>query len=229
MARCTVCGGESFVHNPVLWDALIAEWQLSPHEVAYVNRQQGTACTSCGANLRIIALANAIRAAVNTSGTLREFVSMPRAQYLDVLEVNEAGNLGTILRRITGHVLARYPEVDIHALPYRNNTFDLVIHSDTLEHVANPVHALAECRRVLKPGGALCFTVPTIVGRLSRTRAGLPKSYHGFPGTARDDYVVASEFGADAWAFVIQAGFASVSIATVDYPDAIAYMAKIDG
>jgi hypothetical protein len=107
MARCTVCGGGSFVHNPVLWDALIAEWQLRPHEVAYVNRQQGTACASCGASLRSIALANAIRAAVTTSATLRDFVSMPRAQYLDILEVNEAGNLGTILGCLTGHVVAR--------------------------------------------------------------------------------------------------------------------------
>src|SRR5208282_3830755 len=42
----------------------------------------------------------------------------------------------------------------------------LVIHSDTLEHVERPVRALEECRRVLAPGGRVCFTVPIIVGRL---------------------------------------------------------------
>ena len=41
-------------------------------------------------------------------------------------------------------------------------SFDLVVHSDTLEHVPDPLRALQECRRVLRPGGALCFTVPTL-------------------------------------------------------------------
>ncbi len=67
----------------------------------------------------------------------------------------------------------------MHAIPYAAGTFDIVVHSDTLEHVENPVHALAECRRVLKPGGALCFTVPIIVGRLTRNRKGLPPELPG--------------------------------------------------
>ena len=47
---------------------------------------------------------------------------------------------------------------------------------------------LAEfCRRVLKPEGALCFTVPKIVGRLTRSRDGLPKSYNGDPNIPLED------------------------------------------
>ncbi len=114
----------------------------------------------------------------------------------------------------------------MQALPYQTDSFDLILHSDTLEHVAQPLLALAECKRVLQPGGALCFTVPIIIGRLSRSRAGLPPSYHGAPTTGADDYRVQTEFGADAWTYLIQAGFEAVSLNAVDFPSALAMSAK---
>jgi hypothetical protein len=83
-----------------------------------------------------------------------------------------------------------------------------------------------ECRRVLKPDGALCFTVPTIVGRMSRNRDGLPVSLHGNSATLADDFAVHTEFGADAWTYVLEAGFAEVSIHAVDYPAGLAYLAR---
>jgi SAM-dependent methyltransferase len=226
MPACTVCGGNEFVHDRVLWDGLIAEWQLGPDEADYIDRQQGTHCVSCGANLRSVALANAIRASVGTSLTLGDFVVTPPAQPLGLLEINGAGSLSPVLQRLPRHTLGCYPEVDMHALPYPAATFDLVVHSDTLEHVAHPVRALTECCRVLKPGGAVCFTVPTIVGRLTRNRAGLPKSYHGTPETARDDFLVHTEFGADVWTYVMKAGFDAVSMHAVEYPCAFALAAR---
>jgi SAM-dependent methyltransferase len=181
---------------------------------------------SCGANLRSIALADAIRAVVGTASTLVEFVKTSEAGRLAVLEINEAGSLSPVLRQLPGHVLAAYPDVDMRAMPYAEGTFDLVVHSDTLEHVANPIRALAECRRVLRPGAALCFTIPTIVERLSRSRDGLPKSYHGSAETGDADLAVHTEFGADMWTYVLRAGFSAVSIDTVDYPSALALSAR---
>ncbi len=90
----------------------------------------------------------------------------------------------------------------------------------------NPVHALTECRRVLKPDGALCFTVPVIVGRMTRNRAGLPKSCHGASTTTADDFIVQTEFGADAWGYVMEAGFSEVQIHAVEYPAALAFLAR---
>jgi SAM-dependent methyltransferase len=114
----------------------------------------------------------------------------------------------------------------LHDMPYPDASFDLVVHSDTLEHVSQPIRALSECRRVLRAGGWLCFTVPTIVGRLSRSRAGLRKSFHGSASTGSDDYLVHTEFGADMWTFVVAAGFSSLRIHTVSFPDAIAISAR---
>jgi SAM-dependent methyltransferase len=222
---CSVCGGTVFADRPVLWDKLISEWQLGPHERSYIDRQQGTCCTSCGANLRSIALADAIRATFGITLTLIDFV-MSEAKDLAVLEINEAGNLSSVLQQIPGHISANYPAIDMHAMPYSDDTFDLVVHSDTLEHVSNPIRALEECRRVLRPGAAVCFTIPTIVERLSRSRAGLSKSYHGNPEMSADDHIVHTEFGADMWTYVFRAGFSAVSINAVDYPSALALSAR---
>lgn len=222
---CSVCGGTRFETRPVLWQGLVDEWQLAPAEVAYVDRQQGECCMGCGANLRSLALADALRAAFGTSERLLAFVTSPAAAAWRVLELNAAGTLHPVLARMPGHIFGAYPEVDMHRLPHANATFDVVVHSDTLEHVPNPVHALAECRRALRPGGVLCYTVPVIVGRLSRGRDGLAKSYHGNPAETGDDYVVKTEFGADAWTYPMRAGFNEVRLYAVDYPAAMAIAA----
>jgi SAM-dependent methyltransferase len=223
---CTVCGGAQFTVQPVLWPQLIEQWQLSPAELAYVDRQQGECCSRCGANLRSIALANALRAVAGTPHMLRDFAGSVEAAQLRILELNEAGTLHSILSQMPGHIFGAYPQVDMHALPWPDQAFDIDVHSDTLEHVPNPVHALVECRRVLKPGGTLCLTVPIIVGRLTRGRAGLTKSYHGDPQQGSDDYMVHTEFGADAWCFLMEAGYSEVSIFPVAYPAALAIAAR---
>ena len=46
-------------------------------------------------------------------------------------------------------------------LPFADNTFDVVITSEVLEHIQNDVSAIAEMVRVLKPGGRFAGTVPT--------------------------------------------------------------------
>ena len=46
------------------------------------------------------------------------------------------------------------------ALPFPDSRFDAVILSEVLEHLGDEAAALAEIRRVLKPGGRLLITVP---------------------------------------------------------------------
>jgi ubiquinone/menaquinone biosynthesis C-methylase UbiE len=48
----------------------------------------------------------------------------------------------------------RYDAVDVHSLPYADSSFDLVIGSECLHHLDNPVVALKELRRVIRPTGA---------------------------------------------------------------------------
>lgn len=44
--------------------------------------------------------------------------------------------------------------------PFSDNTFDYVFHTEVLEHIYNVNKFLQECKRVLKPGGKLFFSVP---------------------------------------------------------------------
>ena len=107
-----------------------------------------------------------------------------------------------------------------------SNEFDLVIHADILEHIANPIKALTECLRVLKNNGKCIFTIPIVVDRLSRRREGWPMSYHGSPDKIQKDYQVFTEFGCDSWKVVLEAGFKSVKIHALEYPVALALETK---
>ena len=49
---------------------------------------------------------------------------------------------------------------DAHGLPFGSDMFDIVISSDSLEHFTQPIVALSEARRVLKPNGSLIVWVP---------------------------------------------------------------------
>ena len=50
---------------------------------------------------------------------------------------------------------------DATRLPFADDSFDVVITSEVLEHIQNDVDAIAEMVRVLKPGGAFAATVPS--------------------------------------------------------------------
>jgi len=51
-------------------------------------------------------------------------------------------------------------EPDWRVLPFRADAFDAVVASSVLEYVDDPVAALRECCRVLRPGGIVLCTVP---------------------------------------------------------------------
>lgn len=49
---------------------------------------------------------------------------------------------------------------DITSIPVENESFDAVMCIEVLEHVPNPIKAIKELKRVLKPGGSLIITAP---------------------------------------------------------------------
>lgn len=221
---CPVCASTEFSENSVLWPSLINEWQLTGREVDYVNRQQGFQCQKCRNNLRSMGLAAAILRECRFEGTLEEFANS-RGD-VRILEINTAGNLTPVLSKMSSHHLVEYPQFDMLNLALDSESYDLVIHSDTLEHVEGSERALSECLRVLTKIGVCIFTVPVIVDRLSRLRSGLSPSYHGQSGVAANDQIVWTEFGVDVWKTVLNAGFASCEIFSFEYPAALVMIAR---
>lgn len=55
---------------------------------------------------------------------------------------------------------------DALRLPFRDNTFDRIICSEVMEHVDDDRAACAELTRVLKRGGMIAITVPTIFSEI---------------------------------------------------------------
>lgn len=77
-------------------------------------------------------------------------------QYRELL--HDPGTLTLVVDRFPG------PGVDVVGdaceLPIRSGTAGLTILVETLEHLAEPMRALSECHRVLRPHGLLAITTP---------------------------------------------------------------------
>jgi SAM-dependent methyltransferase len=76
----------------------------------------------------------------------------------------EAKQKVTILQ--TGEVI-EYPyrqfNIEEDSFPYEDASIDVVLFCEIIEHLlSDPVHALIEIRRVLRPGGTLVITTPNV-------------------------------------------------------------------
>lgn len=221
---CVCCGSKDLAFQKILWPDLVQAWRLAEYEREYIDRQQGLACQACGSNLRSMALALAICRSHGYGGTLARFVGEKSSRRLRVLEVNEAGGLTQFLSKLPGHCIGRYPQLDMMRMPYPESSYDLVVHSDTLEHVPQPITALAECYRILAPGGYCAFTIPMVVDRMTCSRAGLPPSYHDTAEQRAADFAVQTEYGCDAWKHLVLAGFRECRLVALEFPAALAFI-----
>lgn len=69
---------------------------------------------------------------------------------------------------------------NLEELTFNDETFDLVVTSDVMEHIYNPEKAFKEIHRVLKPGGAHIFSVP-LINKHKKTQRWANKGSNGEP------------------------------------------------
>jgi len=86
------------------------------------------------------------------------------AVHVEGVDVDPAfvGHAGTVLERLDQEDLfadgatVHFRQGDISALPFADGSFDLAFTREVLQFIPDPVRALGEVFRVLRPGGALC-------------------------------------------------------------------------
>lgn len=227
---CPVCGCPRVnKHRPILSNELVSVWELSPEWRNWFDDREGTFCPICESNMRSQFMAASLVTFTNdqlglSCTCLRDTACHPDFHQWRVAEFNACGQLHRWLARHPGLDYSEYkakPPVrseNLLNLSYENKAFDLILTSETLEHVPDLKRALSEIFRVLKPGGSHIFTVPVVwdrphsricaeldeQGNLTMLRAA---SFHGMAGTTANDMMVITEFGSDIIAQLEAAGF----------------------
>ncbi len=138
---------------------------------------------------------------------------------MKIHESSPGGVSSTFIKKNTSHYVPThyFPGVEagsfqdgircenLEAMTFDDESFDLMITQDVMEHVFCPQSAFAEIARTLKTGGAHVFTVPFYQGRETKIRARLSDGgieyldkpdYHGNPIDKKGS-LVTREWGDD--------------------------------
>ena len=236
VGRCSACGRLAVLiyRRRVIPAELVRRWGLTERVARAVARKESAECSRCGAKLRGRRLAAVLLdlypggAGERPARSVAEWSRGPAAARLRVAEINRVEGLHDALAALPRFAPSDYIDgvapgtatggvrhEDLSRLTYPDASFDLVITSETLEHVPDLNRALAEIRRVLVPGGVHLFTVPLVPGHpatFARARlAGNGTLVHlaepiAHPGGDRG-WPVFTEFGLDFPDLVRRAGF----------------------
>lgn len=218
---CYVCRADKqfatdFLHS----DGRVIEGRKIP------NWRERVVCPDCGLN-------NRVRASVHFFERFLEPVLNSRI-FLTEQSTGLYGLLRKKYPRLTGSEYfgeripygtidpaTGYRNESITKLTFDDSSFDYVLSFDVFEHVPDYSAALAECLRILKPGGTLLFTVPFDKGaqsNLVRARIAedgaiehlLEPEYHGDP-INQDGCLAFYTFGWELLDDLRKQGFAAAS------------------
>ncbi len=218
--KCYACGAQDQIwkFTTIINSELATTWDLTESLRNSFDARESMFCTVCGCSFRLRLLSEAL---VNEYGnvSLKELVESDLKK-IKVAEINSCGKLHQFLQELPALRYSEFgskdpsiPSENLEALSYEDNSLDLILTSDTLEHVPNFDVAMSEILRVLKPGGLHVFTIPVVWSRKTRKRAVLRESgvdnileasYHG---VGQPDYLVFTEFGYDIIAQIEKIGF----------------------
>jgi SAM-dependent methyltransferase len=236
LERCAVCGrfGPMLYRRRVIPRRLQELWGLSERLAEALARKESSECSFCGAKLRARRLATVLLQIypvgdpLTSARSLAEWTWSPRIGRLRIAEINKIEGLHDQLVHLTDFVASDYQpgaalgamvngvrSEDLTRLTFPDNRFELVLTSETLEHVPDLAAALGEIRRVLARGGRHVFTVPLLPGVPRTFTRTVPKPDgtldHRAPLICHPGgdvgYPVFTEFGADFPEILRKAGF----------------------
>jgi len=152
-------------------------------------------CTACGSIPRERALMKVINTHFPEWRTATVHESSPGARGATVKLKNGCENYipsQYFPEKENGSLIGKTRVEDLEALTFEDESIDLHISQDVLEHVFDPAAVFSEINRTLKPGGMHIFTAPLVnkhkptVNRAKLSDSGdvihlMEPSYHGNP------------------------------------------------
>ena len=221
------CGGDFGI-------AYRSAWRIIRMEKCYICGEEthflvgkstnlkASSCAKCGSALRCSDLVKCLLEELEIENGILSDVATLKGQ-LSILNASANGTVHNGLRKMDNYVGTEYiPGVesgkimwcgigsddllcmDLQKIPFEDNTFDIVISEEVMEHIQDYNKALDEVYRVLKPGGIYIFTIPLMEGKKTQSRIGKKKYYHGF---APQLYFVYTDFGDDIIEILNMHGF----------------------
>lgn len=189
--RCLCCGrvGPLLRRKWVVWPELKRRWGLNDRLAQALAAKETDCCAWCGAPMRSRRMAEVLLSLFpmgdppRPARSLRSWANLPEARRLKIAEINQVPGVHQAIQSLPGLSYSEFiPDrqpgsthdgircENLLALSYADQSFDLVLHAETLEHVPDLARALDEIHRVLKPGGLSLFTAPVLPGVLQSFR-----------------------------------------------------------
>jgi SAM-dependent methyltransferase len=175
---CPSCDEKNiFVYSTELNSLLsktIATWKSSSSFKDALLKRENYLCIYCLANFRMRSLADAVLKLLTidkTGGLVERLISDANFSIYETAAYS-VFRLGSI-KKMNNYMVSEYFDdmpfgsrvngirnENLECLTFPDNSFDILINSEVLEHVSDLNKALSEVKRVLKPGGFHVFTIP---------------------------------------------------------------------
>ncbi|HET7250150.1 MAG TPA: methyltransferase domain-containing protein [Gemmatimonadales bacterium] len=101
----------------------------------------------------------------------------------------------------------RFESASIYELPFADASFDVAVAHFVIEHVSDPLRALREMRRVLKPGGIAAVKDPYYPAFTLRPRIPTIVRFEELTAKVRARIGASVAYAADLRAYLLEAGF----------------------
>ena len=191
-------------------------------------------CSDCGSIPRERALMKVIADFFPNYRELSIHESSPCGRGVSSKLLKQAANYSTSqyypdINHGENHPQSAYRCENLECLTFPDNTFDLFITQDVMEHIFDAEQAFKEIARVLKPNGAHIFTVP-LINKSRKTESWASRSengeiiyhhepeYHGNPVDEKGS-LVTMHWGYDIAGYITETAKTPTAIFVIDNID----------
>ena len=223
---CKVCDKPSVFHVDKLYGSQDTEWGWLP------NWRERLNCEHCQLINRQRAILHVIKSSLAARSTKPVFLYAmeqitPLFQWLNQhskdLMCTGSEYLGENIKSgtIIDGIISGMRHENVESLSFTDQSFDIIVSNDVLEHVNSPEKALSEMYRVLKTDGEVFSTIPCHINKLNTVRRAeltdgkvnylLPEMYHGNPLSEKGSLVF-NDFGWDFMKQMKVIGFQDVAL-----------------